>query len=439
MLKKILLLSLPIILANIAVPMIGFIDVAIMGHYASDAQIAAVGNGSYIITTVYALFGFLKMGTTAKIGHSIYGKGFSKNYRSVTIFNAMIIALSIALLIMLLSPLLFHMSVIFLSIKDDMLQPLQSYFYIRIFEMVFGFANVVLLGYFIALQQMRFYMKLQVLVALLNLVISFCLVAYFNLGIVGVALGSSLAQFCIFILNFYKFFQCENIPMRKFFLIAKRGVNILELKSFVILNSYLFLRTLLLIISLGVFRSLSNNFGTDIAAAVSAIISLIVLVTFLSDGVNQAVESETAIQYGAKNYTLLKQVFDYGLLLSIIVAIFTSLLLYFSKDVIIDLSTSIPNIKLLINSYFGYLIVIPIVTFPAFWLDGIFFGMAKGKELFASMLLSFICFILLLMFFGAKDIHQLWYIYLCFYLFRGIFLFYYYRKLTKHLYAELVS
>ena len=54
--RQILQLALPSIISNITVPLLGMIDVAIVGHMGSAVYIGAVAVGSMIFNLVYWLF-----------------------------------------------------------------------------------------------------------------------------------------------------------------------------------------------------------------------------------------------------------------------------------------------------------------------------------------------------------------------------------------------
>ena len=67
--KEILRLALPSILANITVPIVGMVDVAVAGHIGSDgfatvaAFIGSISVGSMLFDLLYWNFAFLRVGT----------------------------------------------------------------------------------------------------------------------------------------------------------------------------------------------------------------------------------------------------------------------------------------------------------------------------------------------------------------------------------------
>ena len=60
--RQILQIALPSIVSNITVPLLGLIDVAIVGHLGSPAYIGAIAVGGMLFNIIYWIFGFLRMG-----------------------------------------------------------------------------------------------------------------------------------------------------------------------------------------------------------------------------------------------------------------------------------------------------------------------------------------------------------------------------------------
>ena len=65
--KDILKLAIPSILANITVPLVGMVDIAVAGHLDTNAatMIGGIAIGSMRFDLLYWNFGFLRVGTGA--------------------------------------------------------------------------------------------------------------------------------------------------------------------------------------------------------------------------------------------------------------------------------------------------------------------------------------------------------------------------------------
>lgn len=68
--RRVLKIALPIVLSNATVPILGAVDVGVVGQLGEAAPIGAVGLGAVILSTVYWIFGFLRMGTVGLVGQA---------------------------------------------------------------------------------------------------------------------------------------------------------------------------------------------------------------------------------------------------------------------------------------------------------------------------------------------------------------------------------
>ena len=62
--KAILRLTIPNIISNVTIPLLGMIDIAIAGRIGDDATIGALAIGTAIFNFIYWNFAFLRMGTS---------------------------------------------------------------------------------------------------------------------------------------------------------------------------------------------------------------------------------------------------------------------------------------------------------------------------------------------------------------------------------------
>ena len=62
--REILRLAIPSILANITIPLVGMVDVAIIGHISNASAIGGIAIGTMLFDLLYWNFGFLRIGTS---------------------------------------------------------------------------------------------------------------------------------------------------------------------------------------------------------------------------------------------------------------------------------------------------------------------------------------------------------------------------------------
>ncbi len=97
--REILRLAAPNILSNLTVPLIGSVDVVLMGGL-SAAHIGALGVGTMIFNILYWNFGFLRMGTTGITAQAVGRQ--DDEAAGLTLVRALISAGVISLVILLL-------------------------------------------------------------------------------------------------------------------------------------------------------------------------------------------------------------------------------------------------------------------------------------------------------------------------------------------------
>ena len=98
--KEILKLAIPNIITNITVPLLGMVDLAIIGHIGNETYIGAIAIGTMIFNMIYWNFGFLRMGTS---GFTAQAYGANDMKQSMTILvRGLSIALIAALLLIIL-------------------------------------------------------------------------------------------------------------------------------------------------------------------------------------------------------------------------------------------------------------------------------------------------------------------------------------------------
>ena len=69
--RRILKIAVPIVLANVTVPLLGLVDTGVVGQLGAAEPIGAVAIGAMILTSIYWVFGFLRMGTTGLTSQAI--------------------------------------------------------------------------------------------------------------------------------------------------------------------------------------------------------------------------------------------------------------------------------------------------------------------------------------------------------------------------------
>ena len=166
--KKILQLAIPSIISNITVPLLGLIDVAIVGHLGSASYIGAIAVGGMLFNIIYWIFGFLRMGTSGMTSQA-YGK---RDLTEVTriLFRSVGVGFLISLGLLILQYPILKVAFTLIDATEEVKQWASLYFNICIWGApavlgLYGFA-----GWFIGMQNSRFPMFIAIAQNIVNIV-----------------------------------------------------------------------------------------------------------------------------------------------------------------------------------------------------------------------------------------------------------------------------
>lgn len=72
--RRVLAIALPIVLSNATIPLLGMVDTGVVGQLGRAEPIGAVAIGAVILTSLYWVFSFLRMGTSGLVAQA-HGAG----------------------------------------------------------------------------------------------------------------------------------------------------------------------------------------------------------------------------------------------------------------------------------------------------------------------------------------------------------------------------
>ena len=124
--REILALSIPSIIANITTPLLGIIDVAIVGNMGSAVYIAAIAIGSTIFSMLYWPFAFLRMGSS---GMTAQAYGANNNHQcTLVLYRSILVALSVGITIIAIQYLIARCAFYMMGIGPEALSIAHEYF-----------------------------------------------------------------------------------------------------------------------------------------------------------------------------------------------------------------------------------------------------------------------------------------------------------------------
>lgn len=418
--RSILRLAIPNIISNITVPLVGMADLAILGHLdaSPEAYIGAIALGGMIFNFLYAIFSFLRMGTT---GFTAQAYGASDMKESSLIFaRALMVALAGgALLIIMQLPLeWFTFKVI--DSSTEVKQLASEYFFIRIWAAPATLGLYVLMGWFLGMQNARIPMILAILINLVNVGANYMFVYGFGLKSDGVAWGTLIAQYIGFISGLIIFFR-YNTRILKYWNI-QAIMQLAALKRFFMVNRDIMIRTVLLILAFSLFTTSSAKMGNDILAVNTMLLQFLFLFSYFLDGFAYAAESLAGKFWGARDLPALKKFTRYIFIWGVLISIPFSLAYLATGDYILYILTNNKAVIASARPYLPWLALVPLVSFVAFIWDGIFTGCTATPAMRNAMIIASLLIFLPLSYLLIPPMgnHGLWLALMVFMLARGV-------------------
>ncbi len=416
--KKILRLAIPNILSNISVPLLSSVDTAIMGHLDKISYIGAVAIGSMIFNFIYWAFGFLRMGTTGLTAQA-YGKRDKKEIILI-LQRSLTVALVAGFGFIVLQNIIGNISFYFISSSTEVEVFAREYFFVRIFAAPATLALYAFHGWYLGLQNSRFPLYLSISINVLNIILDYLFVFYYNMNAAGVALGTVISQYSGLIIAIYLYKKYySNYRFRINF---KEIIDINSIKKFFKVNIDIFVRTLGLVFVFTFFTVESAKYGENILAVNAILMQLWMLLSYSVDGFAFAAESLVGKYIGKVSRDKVKEVVKYSFIWGFGFGVLYSIAYYFFGEAILSIFTNNKNLVLLALSYFGWTIAAPLINSFCFIWDGIYIGATATRAMRNSMLFCTL-FVFLPSYFLLKPfwgINSLWFAMTLFMLTRGL-------------------
>jgi MATE family multidrug resistance protein len=396
--SQILRLAIPSILANITIPLVGVVDTAIVGHIANATYIGGIAIGTMLFDLLYWNFGFLRVGTSGMTAQA-YGRG-NRLECARLLSQSLAIALVGAALIWLLQWLFVTVALALVPCSAEVAAFAREYFFIRVWAAPATLALMAFKGWFIGMQDTLSPMITDIVVNLVNMLVSYALAVYTPLGALGVAYGTLVAQLSGLLLAILLFlFRYRTIWLDvSLWRLARDAQGIKRLMS---LNGNLFIRSLCFMVVYVGFTSLASHFG-DVELAVSTIMmKLFMLFSYFVDGFAYAGEALVGKEWGASRLSScassshrLTKVVRLLFLWSLAVGLLFTLLFSLCSEHCYRAMTSDVFVLARLTHYTGWLIAMPIVSTLAFMWDGVYAGATAGKHIRNAMIYAAVGFLI---------------------------------------------
>lgn len=423
--KQILRLALPNMISNITVPLLGLVDLAIMGHLDSPRYLGAIALGGILFNFLYLGLGFLRMGTS---GFTSQAWGQRDLPETLTLLaRGLMLALGAGLVFILLQRPIGTLGFLCLDGSPEVKSLAREYFHIRIWAAPAALSVMVFNGWFLGMQNARYPMMVTLSINLLNVGLN-CLFV-FGLGMTsdGVAWATALSQY-LGLLVCVTLFAISYRRLRRHWIPARLRDKA-AFKRFLHVNRDILIRTLSIIFVLSFFTSASARRSDEILAVNQLLLQWLYVFSYFIDGFANAAEAITGKYVGRGNlsqlHAVIQRIFIWGIALALPM---TGLYACAAEPLLRCLTNQAPLITLA-RDYDLWMALIPLTTFAAFIWDGVYVGATASKVMRNTLLLAAALFLGL--YYGLAPMlgnHALWLALHAFMLSRGLLLSFCYKK-----------
>ena len=423
--KRVLGVAIPIVLANATIPILGAVDTGVVGQMGLAVPIGAVGIGAIIISAIYWLFGFLRMGTTGLTAQAIGSNDHSET--SALLVRGILIGLGAGLVLIMTQIPLFSAALGIAPASFEVESLAQEYLKIRVYSAPAAIAIFGITGWLIANERTRAVLVLMLLINSINIVLDFVFVLRLGWGVEGVAYATLIAEWSGLFFGLWlarKGFK--NGYWKNWSQIFDRA----RLTKMAKVNSDILIRSVLLEIAFVSFLFLGSSFDDATLAANQVLIQFLNITAYAMDGFAFAAEALVGKALGAKNRLIFRRsavmTSQWGFGSVVVMA----LAFYVFGNTIINVMTTAEDVRAVSYEYLPWMVLAPLVGAAAWMLDGIFIGATRTADMRNMMFISFCVYLIALALLLPKyGNHGLWASLIIFSIARGVTLGYKYPKL----------
>lgn len=398
--KEILKLAIPSILANITVPIVGMVDIAVAGHLDTQAatMIGGIAIGTMLFDLLYWNFGFLRVGTGGLTAQA-FGRGDRKECARI-FTRAVGIAMACAFALIAIQWIFVKAAFLVVDCTPEVQELASRYFFIRIWAAPATLSLMAFKGWFIGMQDSVSPMITDLVVNGMNVLMSFVLalgvgaIGYEGMGFAGIAAGTVVAQYSglltavLLLLLKYRKNTISTLCRADLNDVFKGS----ETRRFFVMNTDLFVRSLCFIAIYIGFTVISARYGDLLLAVSSIMMKLLMIFSYFTDGFAYAGEAMTGKYIGAKDGAMLRQTVKWTFVWSMGIAVIFMGIYQFAGVPLLRMMTSDPTVVEASKEYLPWLLLMPVIGCAAFTWDGIYIGATASKAIRNSMLWAVVGF-----------------------------------------------
>lgn len=425
---RVLHIAVPVVISNATVPILGAVDTGVVGQIGEAAPIGAVGIGAVILSAIYWLFGFLRMGTAGLVAQA-RGRGDLAEVAAM-LTRVLLIGGGAGLLFILLQIPIFHLAFRFAPASAEVEAMARDYLSIRVLSAPAAIAIFGLTGWLVAHERTRAMLVLQLWMNGLNIGLDVLFVLRLGWGVEGVAIATVIAEYSGLALGVWivrgGFAEGH---WRNWAQVFDRAI----LWRMASLNTDILIRSLLLEAGFLSFIFLGAGMGDVTLAANQVLLQFLFITAHALDGFAFAAEALVGQAMGARNRDGLRRAVAICAQWTAGTMAALALAFWLGGNAIVALMTTSAEVRLAAAGFLPWMVAAPIIGGPSWLLDGIFIGATRGRDMRNMMAVSFAAYLVALWAFMPWGNHGLWAAQIVFFAARGVTLALRYPALEKDL------
>lgn len=414
--RRVLHLALPIVVSNATVPILGAVDTGVVGQIGLAAPIGAVGIGAIILSALYWIFGFLRMGT---VGLTSQARGAGETGEVAALLTRSLLIGGVGGLAMILLQVPLFWASFRISPASPEVETLATgYMQIRIWSAPAAIAIYGITGWLIALERTRAVLVVQVWMNGLNIVLDMWFVLGLDWGVNGVAFATFLAEWSGLALGLWFCRAAFGVPDWRNW---GQVFDAAKLKHMGMVNSDILIRSVLLQVIFVSFLFFGAGFDDVTLAANQVLMQFLYITAYAMDGFAAAAETLVGQALGARHRAVLRRGAWMTSFWGLVVVVVLALVFAALGGVVIDLMSTSPEVRQVARLYLPYMVAAPVLGCAAWMLDGIFIGATRSGDMRNMMIVSFVIYaISIAVLLPTLQNHGLWLALLISFVARGI-------------------
>jgi MATE family multidrug resistance protein len=417
--RAVVRIALPMTLAHITTPLLGFADAAVIGRLGEAHLLGAINAGAVMFDFIFWGFGFFRMATAGLTAQAL-GAAQREEMRAV-LMRALLLAGGIGLAIIALQTVIALLAFAALGATPEVTEAARVYYDIRIWSAPFAFATYAILGALIGRGRTDLGLGLQIAINVGNIALNVVLVYGMGLGIFGSGLGTLIAEIGGTVAGLVIIFWLDAgfYDVSRALLFARE-----KLRRLTALNVDIMIRTVALLFAFAYFTSFGAR-GGDITLAANAILmNLFMITAFFLDGFATAAEQMCGQSVGARDEAGFRGIVRLTSLWAVGFSLAVALAAFVGGGMFIDFLSTNEAIRSYARAYLPYAALTPLLGALAFEFDGVYVGATWTREMRNLMLLALALYltasfalrplgnaglwIALLVFLAARSVGQMW-------------------------------